>query len=117
MDGGMDDQALKVDVTPSSNALPCEANALLRLLNDADRAALAPHLELVPFRNGDMIARAGDAADSICFPLTGIAAVNRRPKRPPYRRAKGTPFVEQRDGYRDGYNGRTVRAGCGVGRA
>jgi hypothetical protein len=40
-------------------------------------------------------------------------AVNRRPKRPPYRRAKGTPFVEQRDGY----NGRTVRAGCGVGRA
>ncbi len=75
MDSGMDDQALKVDVTPSSNALPCEANALLRLLDDADRAALAPHLELVPFRNGDMIARAGDAADSICFPLTGIAAI------------------------------------------
>jgi hypothetical protein len=39
--------------------------------------------------------------------------VNRRPKRTPYRRAKGTPFVEQRDGY----DGRTVRAGCGVGRA
>jgi len=33
------------------------------------------------------------------------AAVNRRPK--------GTPFVEQRDGY----DGCTVRAGCGVGRA
>ena len=40
-------------------------------------------------------------------------SVNRRPKRTPYRRAKGTPFVEQRDGY----DGRTVRAGCGVGRA
>ncbi|MCI1143698.1 recombinase family protein [Sphingomonas sp. WKB10] len=40
-------------------------------------------------------------------------AVNRRPKRTPYRRAKGTPFVEQRNGY----DGRTVRAGCGVGRA
>ncbi len=39
--------------------------------------------------------------------------VNRRPKRTPYRRAKGTPFVEQRDGY----DGRCVRAGCGVGRA
>ena len=75
MDGGMDDQALRADGTRSSNALSCEANALFRLLNDADRAALAPHLELVPFRNGDMIARAGDAANSICFPLTGIAAI------------------------------------------
>ena len=44
-------------------------------MDDADRAALAPHLELVPFHNGDMIARAGAAADSICFPLTGIAAI------------------------------------------
>jgi hypothetical protein len=42
-----------------------------------------------------------------------MACVNRRPKRTPYRRAKGTPFVKQRDGY----GGRTVRAGCGVGRA
>ncbi|WP_298089790.1 cyclic nucleotide-binding domain-containing protein [uncultured Sphingomonas sp.] len=75
MGDGMDDMASMVDGTRGSNALPCEANALLRLLNDADRAALAPHLELVPFRNGDMIARAGDAADSICFPLTGIAAI------------------------------------------
>ena len=40
-------------------------------------------------------------------------SVNRRPKGTPYRRAKGTPFVEQRDGY----DGRFVRAGCGVGRA
>jgi hypothetical protein len=39
--------------------------------------------------------------------------VNRRPKRTLYRRAKGTPFVKQRDGY----EGRTVCAGCGVGRA
>ena len=39
--------------------------------------------------------------------------VNRRPKRTPYRRPKGTPFVEQRDGY----VGRTFRAGGGVGRA
>ena len=39
--------------------------------------------------------------------------VNRLPKRTPYRRAKGTPLVEQRDGYER----RTVRAGCGVGRA
>jgi len=44
-------------------------------------------------------------------PITPV--VNRRPKRTPYRRAKGTPFVEQRDGY----DGRFVRAGCGVGRA
>jgi hypothetical protein len=43
----------------------------------------------------------------------GSQTVNRRPKRTPYRRAKGTPFVEQRDGY----DGRFVRAGCGVGRA
>jgi three-Cys-motif partner protein len=42
-----------------------------------------------------------------------IDSVNRRPKRTPYRRPKGTPFVEQRDGY----VGCTVRAGCGVGRA
>ncbi|PCG07893.1 hypothetical protein COA17_15445 [Sphingomonas ginsenosidimutans] len=41
------------------------------------------------------------------------AAVNRRPKRTPYRRPKGTPFVERCDGY----GGRAVRAGCGVGRA
>ncbi|PKP86913.1 MAG: Ti-type conjugative transfer relaxase TraA, partial [Alphaproteobacteria bacterium HGW-Alphaproteobacteria-16] len=39
--------------------------------------------------------------------LQAIEAVNRRPKRTPYRRAKGTPFVKQRDGY----GGRTVRAG------
>ncbi|MBB3877600.1 DUF6538 domain-containing protein [Sphingomonas pseudosanguinis] len=46
-------------------------------------------------------------------PVSSISRVNRRPKRTPYRRPKGTPFVEQRDGY----DGCTVRAGCGVGRA
>ena len=46
-------------------------------------------------------------------PRFAFMTVNRRPKRTPYRRAKGTPFVEQRNGY----DGRTVRAGCGVGRA
>ncbi|MFN3846587.1 MAG: RNA polymerase sigma factor [Paracoccaceae bacterium] len=44
---------------------------------------------------------------------TAAENVNRRPKRTPYRRAKGTPFVE----LRDRYGGRAVRAGCGVGRA
>ena len=42
-----------------------------------------------------------------------LTYVNRRPKRTPYRRPKGTPFVERCDGY----GGRAVRAGCGVGRA
>ena len=28
-----------------------------------------------------------------------VQDVNRRPKRTPYRRPKGTPFVERRDGY------------------
>lgn len=46
--------------------LPGEASALLRVLNDADRVVIAPHMELVPFRNGDMIACASDAAESIC---------------------------------------------------
>ena len=45
--------------------------------------------------------------------IAALLAVNRRPKRTPYRRPKGTPFVVQRDGY----GGRAVRAGCGVGRA
>ena len=65
------------------------------------------------------IALVAEAAEVICN--SGITlrcqplpeGVNRRPKRTPYRRAKGTPFVEQRDGY----DGRFVRAGCGVGRA
>ena len=42
-----------------------------------------------------------------------VPCVNRRPKTTPYRRAKETPFVERCDGC----DGRTIRAGCGVGRA
>ena len=56
---------------------------------------------------------AAAAAEHDAYVAAYARAVNRRPKRTPYRRAKGTPFVEQRDGY----DGRFVRAGCGVGRA
>jgi len=63
---------------PNSTTPPSirqEENGLLRLLSDSERAVLEPHLERLTFRNGDMIARTGDPADSICFPLSGIAAV------------------------------------------
>lgn len=63
---------------PNSTTLPSlreEENGLLRLFSDSERAVLEPHLERLTFRNGDMIARAGDPADSICFPLSGIAVV------------------------------------------
>lgn len=70
----MDDQGLRSEGPGRLRTSGSEENALLRLLSEADRAVLVPRLELVPFRNGDMIARAGDPADSICFPLTGIAA-------------------------------------------
>ena len=52
-----------------------EENGLLGLLPAHERAVLEPHLERLSFRNGDIIACAGDPAESICFPLTGIAAV------------------------------------------
>ena len=71
----MDELSLGATEAGLPRARPAEENQLLRVLGDAERVALAPHLELVPFRNGDIIARAGDPADSICFPLTGIAAV------------------------------------------
>ena len=58
-----------------------------------------------------LLTRVDSAAAGRAYAAYG--GVNRRPKRTPYRRAKGTPFVEQRDGY----DGRFVRAGCGVGRA
>lgn len=72
---GMNDQALDAIDEGSPPARQREQNELLGVLGDAERMALAPHLELVPFRSGDIIARAGDPASSICFPLTGIAAV------------------------------------------
>lgn len=52
-----------------------DENELLRALGPDRCAALAPFLEPIAFRNGDMIACAGDPAESICFPLTGIAVV------------------------------------------
>jgi CRP-like cAMP-binding protein len=71
----MDDQVFDAGIRTAPSERRSAENALLGVLGDAERAALMPHLELTPFRNGDMIARAGDPADSICFPLTGIAAV------------------------------------------
>ena len=71
----MDDLSLGATDAGSPRARQGEENQLLRVLGDAERASLGPQLELVPFRNGDIIARASDPADSICFPLTGIAAV------------------------------------------
>jgi len=50
-------------------------NLLLLSLGDADYALLAPHFERVPFAVGDLITRAGDRIDSICFPEEGIAGV------------------------------------------
>ena len=70
----MDDRNLHAGSGDAPRTAQKGKNRLLSVLDDVERAALAPHLELVPFRNGDMIARAGDTADSICFPLTGIAA-------------------------------------------
>ncbi|MEH3158582.1 MAG: Crp/Fnr family transcriptional regulator [Sphingomonas taxi] len=71
----MDDQGSRATYTSSPAAGRSEKNELLSALSPSERAALLPHFELVPFRNGDMIARAGDPAESLCFPLTGIAAV------------------------------------------
>lgn len=51
------------------------SNALLGSLSSTDLDHVADYLERAPFRNGDMIARAGDPIESICFPETGIAAV------------------------------------------
>ncbi|WP_242417710.1 hypothetical protein [Sphingomonas panni] len=63
----MNEQVLKVDEVDNSHTAGNAKNGLLSRLDTVSRAALAPHLELVPFRNADMIARAGDKADSICF--------------------------------------------------
>lgn len=68
-------QLFSVSDPTTSPSVSQDENGLLRLLSDSERAALEPHLERLTFRNGDMIARTGDPADSICFPLSGIAAV------------------------------------------
>jgi CRP-like cAMP-binding protein len=71
---------MRKDISDGSETAPTLSpariqNQLLDLLRDDERQALEAHFERVPFRNGDMIARAGDPADSVCFPLAGIAAV------------------------------------------
>ena len=71
----MDTQLLSLIDPASAPGIEQHENGLLQVLSGADRAALEPHLERVSFRNGDIIARVGDPADSVCFPLTGIAAV------------------------------------------
>ena len=76
----------------------------------ARRAERSPAASLQDLAR-DAARRRVDDASAALQPLTYV--VNRRPKRTPYRRPKGTPFVEQRYGY----DGCTVRAGCGVGRA
>ena len=68
--------------------------------------------ETVLFTSGNRAHEGGSEAAYLLLDQSH-KAVNRRPKRTPYRRPKGTPFVVQRDGY----GGRAVRAGCGVGRA
>ena len=50
-------------------------NELLRLLLPQDLALLTPHLESAPFANGDLIVRAGDPIESVCFLSEGIAGI------------------------------------------
>ncbi len=50
-------------------------NRLLASLSAADFEMLAPHLEPVSFAVGDLITRAGDPIDSVCFLEQGIAGV------------------------------------------
>ncbi|WP_318842602.1 metalloregulator ArsR/SmtB family transcription factor [Sphingomonas sp. NIC1] len=100
---------------------------LFRLLGEPNRLRLVAACLDGPRTVGDLTAEVGISQSLVSQHLRLLRAgrllkqersgrnvfVNRRPKRTPYRRAKGTPFVEQRNGY----DGRTVRAGCGVGRA
>ena len=51
------------------------SNRLLASLSRQDFARLAPHLEPVSFAVGDVITRAGDPIESICFLEQGIAGV------------------------------------------
>ncbi|TXC70471.1 Crp/Fnr family transcriptional regulator [Sphingomonas ginsenosidivorax] len=50
-------------------------NRLLASLAPQDFALLAPHLEPVSFAVGDVITRAGDPIDSLCFFEQGIAGI------------------------------------------
>ncbi|WP_375244916.1 hypothetical protein [Sphingomonas parapaucimobilis] len=81
-----------------------------RFVAQAASAFAAPISLLTVLHDQQMLVKASTGLDMECLPRKDV---NRRPKRTPYRRPKGTPFVEQRDGY----DGCTVRAGCGVGRA
>ena len=49
-------------------------NLLLRLMEEGDFAALAPHLEAVVLHEGDMIAAASAKIDTICFLERGVAS-------------------------------------------
>lgn len=52
-----------------------DRNGLLRRLSPDDLALLTPHLRHAPFANGDVIARAGEPIEDVCFLLEGIAGV------------------------------------------
>lgn len=58
-----------------TESLRLDSNGLLRSLSSADLALLEAHLVPAPFANGDMIARAGEPIEHVCFLLQGIAGV------------------------------------------
>ena len=60
---------------PPAAAAPRPFNRLLARLSPDDFALLAPHLVPVSFAVGDVITRAGDPIDSLCFFEQGIAGV------------------------------------------
>jgi CRP-like cAMP-binding protein len=49
-------------------------NILLQLMEENDFARLAPRFERVELEQDDVIAEAGGAIDTICFPETGVAS-------------------------------------------
>jgi len=59
----------------SSDGPNRSGNQLLAALSAEDYALLAPHLTPVSFAVGDVIIRAGDPIDSLCFLEGGIAGV------------------------------------------
>ncbi len=63
--------ALPMPVRPDHEV----ANVLLRQLPAADLALLAARWQRLPFRVGDVLARAGASIDGICFPEAGIAGI------------------------------------------